>query len=61
MAQHDLASHAATLSCPCGRTVSSSFLDAADLRALTGFRSLEGLDLCGECAARVRKQRLQEE
>ena len=38
----------------CGRRVTASHLDAEQLRALTGFRVLEGENWCGECAAALR-------
>ena len=47
---------AATLCCPCGRTVASPHLGAAELRALTGFTFVDGLDVCRPCAAELATQ-----
>jgi hypothetical protein len=38
----------------CGRRVTTTHLSVDDLRALTGFRMLEGEDWCGECASALR-------
>jgi hypothetical protein len=38
----------------CGRRVTTTHLPVEDLRALTGYRVLEGEDWCGECAAALR-------
>jgi hypothetical protein len=38
----------------CGRRATATYLSIEELRALTGYRVLEGEDWCGECAAALR-------
>jgi hypothetical protein len=45
----------AVLTCfGCGRRATATHLSTEQLRALTGYRVVEGQDWCGECAAALR-------